>query len=104
MQSEITLESVYEVVVSLEYQVSSLQGQLAERIEKAPWAFAEEACEIMNISNVTLTRWRSRGYGPTSYKKAGRCVYNRDEIHEFMVTPDEDGDADAPSNDKEWYQ
>ena len=104
MQSEITLGSVYEVVVSLEHQVSSLQRQLAERIEKAPWAFAEEACEIMHISNVTLTRWRSRGYGPASYKKAGRCLYNRDEIHEFMVTPDGEGVADASSGDKEWYR
>ncbi len=104
MQTEITLSSVYEVVVSLEHQVRSLQFALSEIVEKSPWVYAEEACAIMNISNVTLTRWRSRGYGPTSYKKAGRCLYNRNEIHEFMVTPDEDGVSGASSNDKEWYR
>tara|TARA_R110000744_G_scaffold80351_1_gene157751 strand:+ start:7488 stop:7802 length:315 start_codon:yes stop_codon:yes gene_type:complete len=104
MQSEITLGSVYEVVVSLEHQVRSLQFALYEQVEKSPWVYAEEACEIMDISNVTATRWRAAGYGPASYKKAGRCLYNRTEIHEFMVTPDEDGAGPNSSSDKKWYR
>ena len=104
MKSEITLGSVYELVSSLEHQVRSLQLQLSDKVEKSPWVYVKEACEIMGISKVTLGRWRSRGYGPTSYKKAGRCLYNRNEIHEFMVTPDEDGVGGASSSDKEWYR
>ena len=84
-----------------------------KEIKKRAWVYAEEACEIMGISNVTLTRWRARGYGPAAYKKGGRCLYSRNAIHKFMVTPDgigiqagellydqENGEGQVTLNDK----
>ena len=64
-----------------------------------PWCFVPEAMEITALSEVTLQRRRTKGMAPTKHhKNAGRVVYLREGLYDFMMGKDPENFSDlAPA-------
>lgn len=46
--------------------------------------YAEETAQIVRKSVHTLANWRSQGKGPKWHRFAGRIVYKRSEVEEWI--------------------
>ena len=64
----------------------------------SPWCFTDEAMVITNLSEVTLQRRRTNGQLPKWHKNAGRIIYRRQDLHDWMMgnEPENSSDSSAP--------
>ena len=64
----------------------------------SPWCFSDEAMVITNLSEVTLQRRRTNGQLPKWHKNAGRIIYRRQDLHDWMMgnEPENSSDSSAP--------
>ncbi len=63
-----------------------------------PWCFTDEAMAITGLAEVTLQRRRTNGQLPKWHKNAGRVIYLRQDLHDFMMgnEPENSSDSSAP--------
>lgn len=47
--------------------------------------YVREAAEACGVSKVTMHAWRRRNRGPASYLRAGRLVYTRSGIEDYLA-------------------
>jgi len=48
-----------------------------------------EACEILGISNSTLTRWRRKGILPPTYRRGNLLRWSLADLEKFLSTQGE---------------
>jgi len=48
-----------------------------------------EACEILGISNSTLTRWRRKGMLPPTYRRGNLLRWSLADLEKFLSTQGE---------------
>lgn len=51
----------------------------------SPWVFVNEAMVITGLAEVTLQRRRTNGQLPKWHKNAGRVIYRRQDLHDWMM-------------------
>jgi len=56
--------------------------------EPTPWVFVDEAMVITGLAEVTLQRRRTNGQLPKWHKNAGRIIYRRQDLHDWMMGND----------------
>lgn len=44
----------------------------------------KEAAEYLRHSEVTLEQWRLSGKGPKFYKPAGKVIYDKDDLDDWL--------------------
>ena len=60
-----------------------------------PWCFVPEAMEITELSEVTLQRRRTNGQLPKWHKNAGRVLYLRKDLYDFMMGKEAENSSDS---------
>ena len=61
----------------------------------SPWVFVDEAMVITNLSEVTLQRRRTNGQLPKWHKNAGRVIYRRQDLYDWMMGNEQENSSDS---------